>query len=158
MWSRALRDGWFDSCLLGPSQALALLDALAGDAGDFWEAYANEVLPRPQSLALPLCLPPRLLLELQHAEVIQAAQQQKVQVLPVVLPLEATCGALLHVTSGVPAQIPLLSHPLRICSEHVLITLERSLMEGALSSCAGAAAWAVPWAGEPDGPGAAHLL
>ena len=98
MCSTALRDGCFDSCLLGPGQGLALLDALAGDAGDFWEAYANEVLLRPQSLALPLCLPPRLLAELQHAEVMQAALQQKVGVISVVLHLidhmwrPAPCG------------------------------------------------------------------
>jgi hypothetical protein len=58
-------------------QALALLDALAGEADAFWEAYANEVLPQPEALALPLCLPPRLLRELQHEEVEKAALAQK---------------------------------------------------------------------------------
>lgn len=58
-------------------QALALLDALAGEADAFWEAYANEVLPKPEALTLPLCLPPRLLRELQHEEVEAAALAQK---------------------------------------------------------------------------------
>ena len=62
-----------------PVQALALLDALAGEGGPFWEAYTSEVLPQPDTLALPFCLPPRLLQELQHEEVAQAALVQKVR-------------------------------------------------------------------------------
>ena len=64
--------------LITPDQALALLDALAGEGGSFWEAYASEVLPQPETLCLPFCLPPRLLRELQHEEVAAAALSQKV--------------------------------------------------------------------------------
>jgi hypothetical protein len=61
-----------------PDQALVLLDALGGDGGAFWEDYANGVLPQPQALSLPLCLPPELMPQLQHLEVILAAQKQQV--------------------------------------------------------------------------------
>lgn len=59
------------------SQALALLDALAGGADAFWERYAAEVLPAPLDLTLPLCFPAELLPELQHGAIIAAAQAQQ---------------------------------------------------------------------------------
>lgn len=57
--------------------ALALLDGLAGDGNDFWNRYTNEVLPSPESLTLPVCLPEELLLQLEHKAIIEAARQQK---------------------------------------------------------------------------------
>lgn len=61
------------------TQALALLDALAGGGDAFWERYSSAVLPQPLDLSLPLCFPPALLPELQHGAIIAgaAAQQQR---------------------------------------------------------------------------------
>ncbi len=59
-------------------QAVALLDAYAGDGGAFWQDYARELLPAPATLSLPFCLPQDLLEELQHAEVLVGAQKQQV--------------------------------------------------------------------------------
>lgn len=59
--------------------ALALLDSLSGGGDAFWERYSNAVLPQPLDLTLPLCLPPRLLPQLQHAAIAAgaAAQQER---------------------------------------------------------------------------------
>ncbi|KAL4540889.1 hypothetical protein Ndes2526B_g05447 [Nannochloris sp. 'desiccata'] len=57
--------------------ALALLDGLAGDGNDFWSRYTNELLPSPESLTLPVCLPEELLVQLEHPPIIEAARQQK---------------------------------------------------------------------------------
>lgn len=57
--------------------ALALLDGLAGSGDPFWSRYTNEVLPDPLHVTLPTCLPERLLTQLQHAEVEDAARKQK---------------------------------------------------------------------------------
>ena len=59
-------------------QGLALLDALNGDGGAFWEEYAGRVLPDPASLTIPFCLAPSLLRELQHHEVMSGAAKQQV--------------------------------------------------------------------------------
>lgn len=67
-------------CALAPVslQALALLDALAGGGGAFWERYMSALLPPPAALALPCCLPdPPLLGELQHGAIIEGARAQK---------------------------------------------------------------------------------
>ena len=66
-----------DAALL--RQAVALLDAHAGDGGAFWQDYTHELLPRPAHLALPFCLPPQLLEELQDTDIISGAQQQQVR-------------------------------------------------------------------------------
>ncbi len=58
--------------------ALALLDALAGDGGGLWDAYANELLPEPQQLILPMCWGEEHLRELQHAAISNAALKQQV--------------------------------------------------------------------------------
>ena len=55
-----------------------MLDALDGEGGAFWEQYAGRVLPQPASLSVPFCLPPRLLDELQHQEIIIGAAKQQV--------------------------------------------------------------------------------
>ncbi len=65
-------------------QGLALLDALNGDGGAFWEEYAERVLPQPSSLAVPFCLQPSLLIELQHQEIVSGATKQQVPLLPFV--------------------------------------------------------------------------
>lgn len=59
-------------------QALALLDAAAGDGGPFWEAYANEVLPAPEALTVPFCLPDALLQELRCPAIASGAHAQQV--------------------------------------------------------------------------------
>ena len=59
-------------------QALALLDALNGDGGAFWEEYADRLLPQPASLSVPFCLQQNLLAELQHPEIIAGALTQQV--------------------------------------------------------------------------------
>ncbi len=59
-------------------QAVALLDAHAGEGGVFWEDYTRELLPKPGQLSLPFCLPPELLEQLQDPEIIRGAQQQQV--------------------------------------------------------------------------------
>ena len=58
-------------------QGLALLDALSGDGGAFWEDYANSLLPQPEALSLPCTLPPELLTELQHPAIIDGAVKQQ---------------------------------------------------------------------------------
>lgn len=58
-------------------QALALLDGLAGNADDFWNMYAKEMLPDPLTMSLPVCLPPKLLDRLEDEKIVQAAWQQK---------------------------------------------------------------------------------
>lgn len=60
-------------------QGLALLDALSGDGGAFWEEYANSFLPQPTSLSLPFTLQPDLLKELQHPELMADALKQQVR-------------------------------------------------------------------------------
>lgn len=60
-------------------QALALMDAAAGDGGAFWASYASEVLPPPEALTVPFCLPEALLCELRDAAVIAGAREQKVR-------------------------------------------------------------------------------
>lgn len=62
-------------------QGLALLDALDGDGGEFWEAYAERVLPQPAALSLPFCLGQALLAELQHPDIISGALKQQVRYL-----------------------------------------------------------------------------
>ena len=62
-------------------QGLALLDALNGDGGEFWEAYAERVLPQPAALSLPFCLGQALLAELQDPDIINGALKQQVQYL-----------------------------------------------------------------------------
>ena len=62
-------------------QGLALLDALNGDGGEFWEAYAERVLPQPAALSVPFCLGEALLAELQHSDIISGASKQQVQCL-----------------------------------------------------------------------------
>ncbi len=60
--------------------ALALLDGIAGDANAFWSRYTNEILPPPETLTLPVCLPENLLVELDDRAdslIIDAARQQK---------------------------------------------------------------------------------
>lgn len=57
--------------------ALALLDAVAGDGGQFWEEYATAVLPSPPQLTLPVCLSEDLLQDLQHQDIVDRALQQK---------------------------------------------------------------------------------
>ncbi len=58
-------------------QAVALLDALNGDGGPLWDAYANLILPSPHTLTHPVALPRAMLLELQHSLIIDAALEQK---------------------------------------------------------------------------------
>ncbi|KAI8468472.1 MAG: hypothetical protein J3K34DRAFT_10778 [Monoraphidium minutum] len=60
-------------------QALAIMDAAAGDGGGFWGAYAAALLPAPEEMGLPLCWGPELLRELQHPaiEAGAAAQQER---------------------------------------------------------------------------------
>ena len=58
-------------------QGLALLDALSGDGGAFWEEYADSLLPQPRALSLPCTLPPELLKELQHPAIINGAIKQQ---------------------------------------------------------------------------------
>lgn len=57
--------------------ALALLDGLAGNGDAFWCQYTNEILPQPELLTLPVCLPEELLSQLEHPAIIEAALQQK---------------------------------------------------------------------------------
>jgi hypothetical protein len=59
-------------------QALALLDAGAGEGGALWPAYVETLLPEPQELTVPFCLPTALLWELQHDAIVQGARQQQV--------------------------------------------------------------------------------
>jgi hypothetical protein len=58
-------------------QALALLDSLSGAGDAFWQRYSHTVLPAPLDLTLPLCFPPPLLAELQHAAIEAAAAAQQ---------------------------------------------------------------------------------
>jgi hypothetical protein len=69
--------------VFGPSagdvlEALALMDATAGDGDQFWELYADHLLPQPEDLTLPMCWTGELLQQLQHDAIIDAAQQQQV--------------------------------------------------------------------------------
>jgi hypothetical protein len=57
--------------------ALALMDATAGDGGDFWAEYADAMLPPPAALTLPLCWDDALLAELRHEEMAAAARAQR---------------------------------------------------------------------------------
>lgn len=57
--------------------ALALLDALAGDGGEWWGEYAEELLPPPLALTLPTCLPGDLLALTAHPALIEGAAAQK---------------------------------------------------------------------------------
>ena len=59
-------------------ESLALMDAVAGDGDKFYEAYADMLLPDPEQLTLPMCWHDQLLQELQHKDIIDAAQQQQV--------------------------------------------------------------------------------
>ena len=58
-------------------QALALLDGLAGAGDAFWARYTNDVLPPPLALTLPMCLPERLLAQLQHPAIEAGAAAQR---------------------------------------------------------------------------------
>ena len=57
--------------------ALALLDALAGDGGDWWAEYADALLPPPAALTLPSCLPAALVAHTAHRALIEGAAAQK---------------------------------------------------------------------------------
>ncbi|EFJ46131.1 hypothetical protein VOLCADRAFT_121106 [Volvox carteri f. nagariensis] len=58
-------------------QALALLDGLAGDGGEFWQVYCDALLPAPELLTLPMCWEGPRLAELQHADIANAARAQQ---------------------------------------------------------------------------------
>ncbi|GIM10040.1 hypothetical protein Vretimale_13795, partial [Volvox reticuliferus] len=58
-------------------QALALVDGLAGDGGEFWHRYCDELLPTPEQLTLPMCWGEARLAQLQHADIAQAAAAQQ---------------------------------------------------------------------------------
>ncbi|GLI68384.1 hypothetical protein VaNZ11_012712, partial [Volvox africanus] len=58
-------------------QALALVDGLAGDGGEFWQRYCDELLPAPEQLTLPMCWEGPRLAQLQHTDIAQAATAQK---------------------------------------------------------------------------------
>ncbi|GIL54003.1 hypothetical protein Vafri_9560 [Volvox africanus] len=58
-------------------QALALVDGLAGDGGEFWQRYCDELLPAPEQLTLPMCWEAPRLAELQHSDIAQAAAAQQ---------------------------------------------------------------------------------
>ena len=62
---------------MAAEQGLALLDALSGDGGAFWEDYADRLLPQPDTLSLPFTLPSELLKELQHPAIINGAIKQQ---------------------------------------------------------------------------------
>jgi hypothetical protein len=55
------------------------MDAVAGDGGAFWGAYADALLPAPEALTVPLCWGPELLAELQHGAIASAAAAQQVR-------------------------------------------------------------------------------
>ena len=57
--------------------SLALLDALDGGGGAWWQAYAEELLPGPASLALPCCLPDGMLDGLGDAGLAERARAQR---------------------------------------------------------------------------------
>lgn len=57
--------------------ALALLDAVDGAGGAWWQAYAEELLPGPAALALPCCLPDALLDALGDAGLADRARDQR---------------------------------------------------------------------------------
>ena len=57
--------------------SLALLDGLAGDGNEFWARYCTEILPLPESMTEPVCLPEDLLMELEHDAIIEGALLQK---------------------------------------------------------------------------------
>lgn len=59
-------------------QGLALVDGVDGQAGPFWEGYCNSILPQPEQLTIPFCLPEAILLELQHPAIIAGARIHKV--------------------------------------------------------------------------------
>lgn len=58
-------------------EGLALMDAVAGDGDPFYEVYADQMLPQPEELTLPMCWHTDLLQQLQHPAIIQAAQAQQ---------------------------------------------------------------------------------
>jgi hypothetical protein len=64
-------------------QALALMDSIAGDGGDFWGFYSDSLLPSPEALTVPMCWEEQLLSELRHPEVEEAAKAQQVRRLAV---------------------------------------------------------------------------
>ena len=59
-------------------QGLALLDALNGEGDEFWEAYAQLVLPPPGAVSLPFCLDQALLAEVQHPAIMSRALKEQV--------------------------------------------------------------------------------
>eukprot|EP00198_Chlamydomonas_reinhardtii_P009549 XP_001698886.1 predicted protein [Chlamydomonas reinhardtii] len=58
-------------------QALALVDGLAGDGGEFWARYCDVLLPAPERLTLPMCWEPQRLAQLQHRDIATAAEAQQ---------------------------------------------------------------------------------
>jgi len=48
------------------SHLLSTIPGTAGDGGRFWQAYAEAILPPPEALALPMCLPAELLEEVRR--------------------------------------------------------------------------------------------
>ncbi|KAG2434230.1 hypothetical protein HXX76_007955 [Chlamydomonas incerta] len=58
-------------------QALALVDGLAGDGGEFWARYCDVLLPAPERLTLPMCWEPQRLAQLQHRAIAAAAEAQQ---------------------------------------------------------------------------------
>ncbi|KAG2447358.1 hypothetical protein HYH02_007686 [Chlamydomonas schloesseri] len=57
--------------------ALALVDGLAGDGGEFWSRYCDALLPAPERLTLPMCWEPQRLAHLQHRDIAAAAEAQQ---------------------------------------------------------------------------------
>jgi hypothetical protein len=72
-----------------------LLDATAGDGDRFWEAYADNLLPQPGMLTLPMCWEEPLLAELQHADIAAAARAQQVR-------LSTGCGVGCSIAAACP--------------------------------------------------------
>ncbi|KXZ55802.1 hypothetical protein GPECTOR_2g1352 [Gonium pectorale] len=58
-------------------EALALIDGLAGDGGEFWQRYCDVMLPGPEQLTLPMCWEAPRLAQLQHADIASAATAQQ---------------------------------------------------------------------------------
>jgi hypothetical protein len=57
--------------------SLALLDSLSGMGSELFQMYGNTVLPSSSDISLPLCLPLQMLEELQDANLVDKAIEQK---------------------------------------------------------------------------------
>jgi hypothetical protein len=83
--------------------ALGVMDALAGDGGDWWGAYSAALFPAPENVALPMCWSPPLLEALRHSSVAEAARAQQLRLRMLYAPFCAVPAAEGAPNGGAPS-------------------------------------------------------